>query len=237
MKLCLFETASGQISPGVIAGTGVVDIADAVPAGHTPQATMQHLIDGFTALRPALERLAREHAPLPLADVRLRAPLPRPGKILACIANYWEHGAMEARPLNMFLKNPDAVIGPGDTIVLPELTEPWIFMHEAELALVIKGPGQDGTRRGLAPRRLRLHRHDRRVRARGGPADVEGGELARQVLRHLRAHRPVHRHRGRDPRAQRHPRAVLGRRPAPPQLQHRRHGAPVPELVEFATAS
>ena len=43
----------------------------------------------------------------------------------------------------MFLKNPDAVIGPGDTIVLPELTEPWIFMHEAELALVIKGPAKN----------------------------------------------------------------------------------------------
>jgi 2-keto-4-pentenoate hydratase/2-oxohepta-3-ene-1,7-dioic acid hydratase in catechol pathway len=143
MKLCLFETTSGQISPGVIADTGVVEIADAVPVGHTPQLTMQHLIDGFTALRPALERLARERTAIPLSDVRLRAPLPRPGKILACIANYWEHGAMEARPLNMFLKNPDAVIGPGDTIVLPELTEPWIFMHEAELALVMRGPAKN----------------------------------------------------------------------------------------------
>src|SRR6266850_4280256 len=86
---------------------------------------------------PALERLSRDGKALPIADVRLRAPLPRPGKILACIANYWEHGALEARPLNMFLKSADAVIGPGDTIVLPEFTEPWIFMHEAELALVI----------------------------------------------------------------------------------------------------
>jgi len=46
----------------------------------------------------------------------------------------------------MFLKNPDAVIGPGDTIVLPELTEPWIFMHEAELALVMRGPAKQVTR-------------------------------------------------------------------------------------------
>ena len=143
MKLCLFETASGEVSPGVLTDGGVVPIADAVPAGHTPQLTMQGLIDGFTALRGALERLARERAPLRAADVRLRPPLPRPGKILACIANYWEHGAMQARPLNMFLKNPDAVIGPGDTIVLPELTEPWIFMHEAELALVIHGPAKN----------------------------------------------------------------------------------------------
>ena len=42
----------------------------------------------------------------------------------------------------MFLKNSDAVVGPGDMIVLPEFTEPWIFMHEAELALVIKGPAK-----------------------------------------------------------------------------------------------
>jgi 2-keto-4-pentenoate hydratase/2-oxohepta-3-ene-1,7-dioic acid hydratase in catechol pathway len=107
---------------------------------------MQGIIDGFDRLRPALERLARDGRAVPVEAVRLRAPLPRPGKILACIANFWEHGAMQARPLNMFMKNPDAVIGPGDTIVLPEFTEPWIFMHEAELALVIKGPAKRVTR-------------------------------------------------------------------------------------------
>jgi 2-keto-4-pentenoate hydratase/2-oxohepta-3-ene-1,7-dioic acid hydratase in catechol pathway len=103
---------------------------------------MTGIIDGFDRLRPALEKLAKDGKAIPASEVRLRAPLPRPGKILACIANYWEHGALEARALNMFLKSPDAVIGPGDTIVLPEFTEPWIFMHEAELALVIKGPAK-----------------------------------------------------------------------------------------------
>jgi 2-keto-4-pentenoate hydratase/2-oxohepta-3-ene-1,7-dioic acid hydratase in catechol pathway len=34
------------------------------------------------------------------------------------------------------------VVGPDDTIVLPEFTVPWIFMHEAELALVMKGPAK-----------------------------------------------------------------------------------------------
>jgi len=61
---------------------------------------------------------------------------------MCCIANYWEHAQREARPLNMFLKNPDAVVGNGDTIRLPENTVPWMFMHEAELALVIKGPAK-----------------------------------------------------------------------------------------------
>jgi 2-keto-4-pentenoate hydratase/2-oxohepta-3-ene-1,7-dioic acid hydratase in catechol pathway len=143
MKLVLFQNAgSADVTPGLLTDRGVVSVAEAVRAGHTPQLTMQGIIDGFDRLRPALERLAKDGRTVPLDSVRLRAPLPRPGKILACIANFWEHGAMEARPLNMFMKNPDAVIGPGDTIVLPEFTEPWIFMHEAELALVIKGPAK-----------------------------------------------------------------------------------------------
>jgi len=147
VRLVLFEAAASRDAvPGLLTERGVVSIAPAVRAGHTPQATMQGVIDDFETLRPALERLAREGTARPLAEVRLRPPLPRPGKILACIANYWEHGALEPRALNMFLKNPDAVIGPGDTIVLPHLTEPWIFMHEAELALVIKGPAKNVTR-------------------------------------------------------------------------------------------
>ena len=149
MRLVLFEAATGgDTVPGLLTERGVVSIADAVGAGHTPQATMQCIIDDFETLRPALERLAGEGAARPLGEVRLRPPLPRPGKILACIANYWEHGALEARALNMFLKNPDAVIGPEDTIVLPQLTEPWIFMHEAELALVMKGPAKNVTQAG-----------------------------------------------------------------------------------------
>ncbi|MGH7031802.1 MAG: fumarylacetoacetate hydrolase family protein, partial [Stellaceae bacterium] len=143
MKLVVFEASGqGEPAPGLLTERGVVSLAGAVERGHTPQLTMQNLIDGFDRLRPALERLAAEGEALPLASVRLRAPLPRPGKILCCIANYWEHAQREARPLNMFLKNPEAVVGPGDTIRLPEMTEPWIFMHEAELALVIKGPAK-----------------------------------------------------------------------------------------------
>src|SRR5437667_3115544 len=143
MKLVLFQSSDREEpTPGLLTERGVVGLAGTVERSHTPQLTIQGLIDGFGQLRPELERLAVEGTALPLASVRLRAPLPRPGKILCCIANYWEHAQREARPLNMFLKNPEAVVGPGDTIVLPEFTEPWIFMHEAELALVIKGPAK-----------------------------------------------------------------------------------------------
>ena len=143
MKLVLFQTASNaEILPGLLTERGVVDISAAVKKSTTPQLTMQHIIDEFEQLRPTLEKLGREGKAIPSEQIRLRPPLPRPGKILCCIANYWEHAQRDARPLNMFMKNPDAVIGPGDTIMLPEFTVPWIFMHEAELALVIKGPAK-----------------------------------------------------------------------------------------------
>lgn len=143
MRIVLFErSGAAEPEPGLLTARGIVGIGDIVEHRYTPQLTMQGLIDDFERLRPALDKRTAEGETLPEGSVRLRAPLPRPGKILCCIANYWEHAQREARPLNMFLKNPEAVVGPGDTIVLPEMTEPWIFMHEAELALVIKGPAK-----------------------------------------------------------------------------------------------
>jgi 2-keto-4-pentenoate hydratase/2-oxohepta-3-ene-1,7-dioic acid hydratase in catechol pathway len=143
VKLVLFHGKSGgDIKPGLLTDRGVVDISSAVKQAYTPQLAMTGIIDNFDTLRRKLETLSRDENATPLADVQLKPPLPRPGKILACIANYWEHAQREARPLNMFMKNPDAVIGPGDTIMLPEYTVPWMFMHEAELALVIKGPAK-----------------------------------------------------------------------------------------------
>lgn len=154
MRIGLFERPGGEpgIRPGVVTDQGIVDVSSATAhlVVHSPQQLMVQIIDHFTELRPAFERLASEAAPLPLDSVRIRPPLPRPGKFLNCIANYWEHAQRAPRALNMFLKNSDAVIGDGDTIVLPEITEapfydgpgPYVFQHEAELGLVIKGPAK-----------------------------------------------------------------------------------------------
>jgi len=146
MRLVLFEGpgAGRPIRPGVWTPEGVVDVSGATTGleATSAQQTMQQIIDYFDALRPAFERIIDQSLPIPLEVLRLRPPLPRPGKILCCVANYWEHAQREARPLNMFLKNPDAVIGPDDTIVLPEYTDPWVFQHEAELGIVIKGPAK-----------------------------------------------------------------------------------------------
>ncbi|MBI2855266.1 MAG: fumarylacetoacetate hydrolase family protein [Chloroflexi bacterium] len=149
MKLVLFQRATGapetNFHPGILGDEGVIDVTEAVQGldNGSPQHLMERIIDGFDGLRPELEVLMTSAGVTPLSDVRLRAPLPRPGKILCCIGNYWEHMQRDPRPLNMFLKNPDAVIGPGDTIMLPRFEEPYVFQHEAELAIVIKGPAKE----------------------------------------------------------------------------------------------
>lgn len=141
MKFVLYDIA-GKVAPGVLSEGAVTDLSPLLPAGLAPQAMMQALIDRYDQWRPTIDTLVRTGEAIDLAAVKLLSPLPRPGKILCCIANYWEHAQREPRELNMFLKNPDAVIGPDDRIRLPDFTEPWAFMHEAELAIVIKGPAK-----------------------------------------------------------------------------------------------
>ena len=147
MKLCLFETNAnpGTRLAGAVVDGGVADLTAALgdAAALPPQQRVEAIIDRYDALRPALDAAIARGATHADGDFRLRAPLPRPSKILCCIGNYWEHAQREPRPLNMFLKSPDAVIGPDDTVVLPTTTDPWVFQHEAELALVIRGPAKD----------------------------------------------------------------------------------------------
>lgn len=140
MRLVLFEHR-GETQPGVLADDGVVSVSEFTSGlGCAPHETIPAIIDSFDELRDRLTAAAAGGARVPLNAVRLLAPLPRPRTILCAIANYWEHAQREPRPLHMYVKNSDAVIGPEGTIELPETTDPWIFMHEAELALVFRGP-------------------------------------------------------------------------------------------------
>jgi hypothetical protein len=53
MKLVLFQASEqSEPTPGLLNERGVVSIAGTVERGHTPQLTMQGLIDGFDRLRP-----------------------------------------------------------------------------------------------------------------------------------------------------------------------------------------
>ncbi len=80
----------------------------------------------------------RGTAVAPLATVRLLAPC-QPSKVVAVGLNYRDHAAethnvLPAEPL-LFLKPPTAVIGPGEAIVRPAMSQQ--VDYEAELAVVI----------------------------------------------------------------------------------------------------
>ena len=82
---------------------------------------------------------ARRAPSLPLAGLRLEAPIPRPGKILAVGLNYRAHAAETGRepppvPL-IFNKQTTAVIGPFDAIHRPRASE--ALDYEGELGFVI----------------------------------------------------------------------------------------------------
>lgn len=135
MKLVTFGP---DFAPGLLKGDMVVDISSVVQGlpRHTPQALVEAIITNFEALRPQLQRILDSQTGVPLSQVRLRSPLPRPSKILCCIGNYREGSDREAQPIDLFLKSPDSVCGDGDTVVLPPIPAT-IFHHEAELAVVI----------------------------------------------------------------------------------------------------
>jgi 2-keto-4-pentenoate hydratase/2-oxohepta-3-ene-1,7-dioic acid hydratase in catechol pathway len=76
---------------------------------------------------------------LPLSEVELKTPC-TPSKIVCIGVNYRDHAAemgieLPSEPL-MFLKPSTAVVGPGEPIVYPRLTQN--LHYEGELAVVIK---------------------------------------------------------------------------------------------------
>lgn len=145
MKLVQFqERSAGADQPmraGILLDERVIDITSLAVDGARGNALMETVIDSFPKLLANLERATRRDSGLPLAQVQLHVPV-RPRKILCCIGNYWEHARREANPLGMYMKNPDAVIGPDDTVVLPSF-QASVFHHEAELGVVMRGPAKD----------------------------------------------------------------------------------------------
>ena len=136
MKFLYFN----DFTPGVLTdGGAVVDISDAVSdIPHTgPHDLINGLIARFAEYRGAIEALVAESDGVPVDSVRIRPPLPKPGNVNCMAVNYMEDGTRdEPAPINAFHKSPNAVIGDGDTMVLPDVPAT-IFEGEAEIALVI----------------------------------------------------------------------------------------------------
>ena len=135
MKLVFFD----DFKLGVVKGDTVVDVSNAVSGiEHTsPQDLIGKLIENFSQYRALLQEAVDSGSGIPLSQVRFRSPLPKPPNIICMAVNYMEDGTRdEPAPINAFQKSPNAVIGNGDTMILPDIPAT-IFEGEAEIALVI----------------------------------------------------------------------------------------------------
>ncbi len=141
MKIGFYD----DFKPCLVKEDGVVDISNEVSSlpNATPQLLLENIIANWATLQPRLAQQWQNGTVIPLTQVRLRPPVPRPGKVIMGEGNYMEGVKIEpARPLRTFFKSPDAVIGDGDTVELPKF-KPVIFNHEAELAVVIGQPAKE----------------------------------------------------------------------------------------------
>ena len=96
MKLVLFD----DYRPGVLKGDRVVDISDTVELGRNGQETIVGIIENWDSLKPKLEARVAQTDGVPVSRVQLRAPVPKPGKIMCMAANYRENTDKPALPID-----------------------------------------------------------------------------------------------------------------------------------------
>ena len=121
---------------GAIAGDTVVD---GLAQKNIPQTMLEFLGAGQSGLDALQQLIDSQQARIPLSEVKLLAPVPRPGKFLGIGLNYADHIAETAleKPEypTFFTKQSSCVIADGDAIHLPKVSEK--LDYEVELAFVI----------------------------------------------------------------------------------------------------
>lgn len=151
MRLAAYRH-QGQPGIGRVAADGLSVAPFQVPTAELALGVLP-LVEALAAGRP----LPATGAALPIAQVQLTAPIPRPHRNIFCVGkNYHAHarefagsgfdssakagGDIPAHPI-LFSKVPECVIGPNDTIRIPADVSTAID-YEAELAVVIGAGGK-----------------------------------------------------------------------------------------------
>ncbi len=95
--------------------------------------------------KKALRGLRQESLIFPLTRVSLKAPIPRPGKIIAMGMNFRDHAEENKVPIPEvpvgFLKTPSSVIGPYDPVPYPRVSTKQLD-YEIEMAIAIGKKGK-----------------------------------------------------------------------------------------------
>lgn len=146
MKLVTFAKRNA-ISCGVLTEKGIVDIPSIWPEADAPETLLEVLERGSEILSKLKKITSSATRFIPLNSVKLLAPLPRPGKIIALAGNYSEHIKEAGLSLGLsdsprqtttprpFLKPSTCVLNPGDEIPWPVYSEK--IDYELELGVVI----------------------------------------------------------------------------------------------------
>ncbi|MGH8516199.1 MAG: fumarylacetoacetate hydrolase family protein [Panacagrimonas sp.] len=146
MRLAMFSIAGSPMRPALItANEHVVDIGKHLADAPT---TMIGILERLDRWRGALSERAQGPGDHALKDVRLGAPVTRPGKILALGLNYKDH-AVEANMAlpevqTWFSKMTTSTHEPYDPVHLPRVSDK--LDYEAELAFVIGRRTRHATR-------------------------------------------------------------------------------------------
>jgi 2-keto-4-pentenoate hydratase/2-oxohepta-3-ene-1,7-dioic acid hydratase in catechol pathway len=154
MKLATYSK-EGSVSCGILTGEGLIDIVSALRLrsgqakdGSDPPRSVKEILERGPACLDKLAELEKSaEASIAVDSVKLLAPVPRPGKILALAGNYVEHikeaglklGLSDSPRLTTvprpFIMPATAVANPGDQIPWPAYSE--TIDYELELAIVI----------------------------------------------------------------------------------------------------
>jgi len=150
VRYCTFQHGN-RTSAGLVHGEAILDLGQAFFRQFKRPFKFRDLGDFLAAGGPSrvaeldLSALHRDRTvALPARELRLRAPLLRPPKIICVGLNYRAHAAEQkleppAAPM-LFLKAPNIVIGPDDAIEIPYGISEQID-YECEFAAVIGTPG------------------------------------------------------------------------------------------------
>ena len=135
MKLVTF-THNNQTRIGAVINDTVVD---SLGCAKIPTTMIEFLSAGPKALLAMQELINSGHAHIPLNEVTLNAPIPRPGKYLGIALNYADHIAETGRDQpeypSFFTKQSSCVIGHNMPIYRPKVSDK--LDYEGELAFVI----------------------------------------------------------------------------------------------------
>ena len=135
MKIALFDAGAGP-QTGIVRGDRIV------ATGHA--GSMIDLISRWDELKAPLSAVSASETGWALGDVKMLAPIPRPGKIFAIGLNYADHIAESKveRPAHQvwFTKAVTSVNGPYDGVQIPRISQ--FVDYEVEMVAVIGKRGR-----------------------------------------------------------------------------------------------